>query len=479
MDASAAFETASHDRRARLPRGSDRRALGKRLLRRAHRAAALRLRQAAVLVDPRRRLRSGLAALERLLLRAGAHRDAGDLRRVLRARRDLLHVSLLDRGADRAARQRSHLPRRQLARGQRGRLRRWRTAAAARGEAPRRRCENGLDDGRSPGGRGWKRHRLAPRRHDRGDRGWQARPRHPVLGVLARHDEPRRRLRHLEQMDGFFDLAGIWAVAFLVSLQRRLPWVPAKRSGTKPPRRFVWGNAYGFRLPLFVLVSALVTAAVYLLTYIPFFHIGDTDAGVTGSNLAGWWDLQKAMYWYHHNLKATHPYSSTWWTWPLELRPVSYYYHVFSGVQPPNQIVAEVLALPNPFMWLAQIITVPAAGVIAWRTRHKGMMLCVAAYFFQWLPWIGSPRIDFQYNFYPDTAIICLCGAYVLHLLWRSASTAASPQGRRALVVGYLAACVLGFAFFLPVLNGAHISWKQWDARIWYKDGAPHHVGWI
>jgi len=279
--------------------------------------------------------------------------------------------------------------------------------------------------------------------------------------------------------NGFFDLAGIWAVAFLVSLQRRLPWVPAKRSGTKPPRRFVWGNAYGFRLPLFVLVSALVTAAVYLLTYIPFFHIGDTDAGVTGSNLAGWWDLQKAMYWYHHNLKATHPYSSTWWTWPLELRPVSYYYHVFSGVQPPNQIVAEVLALPNPFMWLAQIITVPAAGVIAWRTRHKGMMLCVAAYFFQWLPWIGSPRIDFQYNFYPDTAIICLCGAYVLHLLWRSASTAASPQGRRALVVGYLAACVLGFAFFLPVLNGAHISWKQWDARIWYKDGAPHHVGWI
>lgn len=279
--------------------------------------------------------------------------------------------------------------------------------------------------------------------------------------------------------NGFFDLAGIWAVAFLVSLQRRLPWVPAKRSGAKPPRRFVWGNAYGFRLPLFVVVSALVTAAVYLLTYIPFFHIGDTDAGVAGNNLAGWWDLQKAMYWYHHNLKATHPYSSTWWTWPLELRPVSYYYHVFSGVQPPNQIVAEVLALPNPLMWLAQIITVPAAGVIAWRTRHKGMMLCVAAYFFQWLPWVGSPRIDFQYNFYPDTAIICLCGAYVLHQLWRSASSAASPQGRRALVVGYLAACVLGFAFFLPVLNGAHIPWKQWDARIWYKDGAPHHVGWI
>jgi len=278
--------------------------------------------------------------------------------------------------------------------------------------------------------------------------------------------------------NGFFDLACIWAIALAVSLQRRLPWVPAKRAGATPPRRFVWGNAYGFHLPLFVAASVLITAIVYLLTYVPFFRDG-SNAFSAHATLGDLWDLQKQMYWYHHNLVATHPYSSKWWTWPLELRPVSYYYHVFAGVQPPNQIVAEVLALPNPFMWLAQLITVPAAGVLAWRARHKGMLLCVAAYLFQWLPWIGSPRIDFQYNFYPDTAIICLCGAYVLHRLWLFAASSSTPRTLRAAVVGYLAVCVLSFAFFMPVLDGAKMTWKQWDARIWYKDGAPRHVGWI
>jgi Gpi18-like mannosyltransferase len=279
--------------------------------------------------------------------------------------------------------------------------------------------------------------------------------------------------------NGFFDLAGIWLLALAVSLQRRLPWVPPKTKSDAPPRRFVWGNAYGFRLPLFVCVSAAVIVVIYLLTYIPFFHIGDPNAGVTGTSLASWWDLQKQMYYYHHNLKATHPYSSDWWTWPLELRPVSYYYHVFSGQAPPKQIVAEVLALPNPIMWLAQVVTVPAAGVLAWHSRHKGMLWCVAAYFFQWLPWIASPRIDFQYNFYPDTAVICLCTAYVILKLWQTTTGWASQKLVRGGIAAYLAACVALFIFFLPILNGAHITWKQWDARIWYKDGAPHHVGWI
>jgi dolichyl-phosphate-mannose--protein O-mannosyl transferase len=38
-----------------------------------------------------------------------------------------------------------------------------------------------------------------------------------------------------------------------------------------------------------------------------------------------WWGLQKQMWWYHTNLKATHSYTSQWWTWPLDIRPVWFY----------------------------------------------------------------------------------------------------------------------------------------------------------
>jgi dolichyl-phosphate-mannose--protein O-mannosyl transferase len=38
-----------------------------------------------------------------------------------------------------------------------------------------------------------------------------------------------------------------------------------------------------------------------------------------------WWGVQKQMWWYHTNLKASHNYTSQWWTWPLDLRPVWFY----------------------------------------------------------------------------------------------------------------------------------------------------------
>jgi dolichyl-phosphate-mannose--protein O-mannosyl transferase len=38
-----------------------------------------------------------------------------------------------------------------------------------------------------------------------------------------------------------------------------------------------------------------------------------------------WWGLQQQMWWYHTNLKATHAYTSQWWSWPLDIRPVWFY----------------------------------------------------------------------------------------------------------------------------------------------------------
>ena len=286
--------------------------------------------------------------------------------------------------------------------------------------------------------------------------------------------------------NGLFDLVGIWGVALAVSLQRRLPWVPERQlERGEAPKRFVWGNAYGFRFPIFVVGTLVFTTVVYLLTYIPFFHDG-TNSGVGHAGFKDLLTLQTVMYGYHHGLKATHPFSSPWWSWPLELRPVSYYSHDLTkpGHVP---IISEVIALPNPIVWWAGLITVPLAAWLAWRERHKGMMLCVAAYFFQWLPWMASTRIDFQYNFYPNTAIICLASVYVLVRLvrWAQESSQADPRRVRAarLVAGaYLALCLLSFAYFFPVLSATPITRQGYNQRMWITvtcdEGQKHCSGW-
>jgi Gpi18-like mannosyltransferase len=291
---------------------------------------------------------------------------------------------------------------------------------------------------------------------------------------------------------GGFDLVVIWAVAAFVVAQQfgvldsaaaLLSSRRAQKPGVKPdvgpaPRRFAWGNPLGWRLPLFLGATILIAFAVYVLTYIPYFTLG--------KNFQDMLILQHSMYVYHHDTvaTATHPYASKWWTWPFDLRPVSYYYDTFTGPKDPVQIVAEILALPNPFVWVAGVLTVPLAGFLAWRARAKGMLMLVFAYFVHWLPWMFSPRIDFQYNVFNNLAIVCLCTTYVLQRFWLWATAAPEDERGRRLasmltIGGYLAACLLTFIFFYPLLSGQHIPQVQWQARMWLNGGAPGWWGWI
>ena len=76
--------------------------------------------------------------------------------------------------------------------------------------------------------------------------------------------------------------------------------------------------------------------------------------------------LQHEMFNYHDHLVATHPYASSWWQWPILERPISYFYHDYrTGAarnDPAACCVAEILALPNPFVWWFGLITVPLVG---------------------------------------------------------------------------------------------------------------------
>ncbi len=268
---------------------------------------------------------------------------------------------------------------------------------------------------------------------------------------------------------GIFDIATLLIAAVLVTLQGYLPTFWRWRDHDLKldldlPRRLLWGNPLGSRLPLFVGGIVLFGMTLYVLTYIPFFSLGRTFQDML--------NLQHTMYEYHNNLRATHVYASPWWTWPLDIRPVAYAYDG-SVVNPnPLGLRAEVLALPNPFVWIAGLITVPLAGIWAWRERHKGMLIVVGATFLHWLPWVGSPRIDFQYNIYNNTALVCLCTAYVLLRLWRWASAAVKEEPNRLFAVriaaaAYLALCVISFAYFYPILGYVVIPEKTWSEHMW------------
>jgi hypothetical protein len=252
--------------------------------------------------------------------------------------------------------------------------------------------------------------------------------------------------------NGMFDFFVVWLCVGLVLGQRYLR------------RPAVYGNPFGMPFDMVMGTMLLATGAIYTCCYIPFFTLGHNFLDMIA--------LQTEMYNYHAHLVATHPYASQWWQWPILERPISYYYHDFrtgAGTDDPTACcVAEILALPNPFVWWAGLITVPVVGAYAWFERNRGYALLVIAYFLQWLPWIGSPRIAFEYHFYPNLAIIVLCNAIVLQKLWHWV-----PEGQpnpfipRVGVGIYLAVVAWAFVFFYPVLVGQHVTWDAWHARMW------------
>jgi len=252
--------------------------------------------------------------------------------------------------------------------------------------------------------------------------------------------------------NGLFDFFVVWFCAAGVIAQRF-----ARRAAA-------YGNPFGMPLDVVVGGMLVVAGVIYTLCYVPFFTLGHNFVDMIA--------LQKQMFEYHEHLVATHPYASQWWQWPILERPISYYYHDFRtglGVNDPAACcVAEILALPNPFVWWFGLLTVPAVGVLAWFERNRGYALLVVAYFLQWLPWIGSPRIAFEYHFFPNLAIIVLCNAIVLQKLWNwTPAGAPTPFVPRLSVGIYLAVVLWAFIFFYPVLVGQHVPWQAWHARMW------------
>ena len=144
------------------------------------------------------------------------------------------------------------------------------------------------------------------------------------------------------------------------------------------------------------------------------------------------------MYDYHDTLKATHPYSSKWWEWPIDYVPIAYFYqdHRKDHNDPNGCCVYEITSLPNPVILWFGLLCVPWVAVLAWRERNKGYALIVITYLLQWLPWMRSPRITFAYHFYVDIPLICLCNVIVLQRLWqwsrrRESVALARTAGRR------------------------------------------------
>lgn len=208
-----------------------------------------------------------------------------------------------------------------------------------------------------------------------------------------------------------------------------------------------WAAIYGF---LFIFIPyllfkrqyvnllwvILVPPLIYLVSYIPFFLLGHSfDQFI---------QLQQQMWWYHTGLKATHDYSSPWWSWPLNLYPIWYF------VDYQDKFIANIFASGNsPLFWFGALAVI-LTGWEAIKKKSINLFLIVMGFLAFWLPWAISPRIMFLYHFSPSVPFLALSLAYQL-------SMGLKEKKNRQLVIVLLVIMLFTFIVIYPLLTGIPI----------------------
>jgi dolichyl-phosphate-mannose-protein mannosyltransferase len=251
------------------------------------------------------------------------------------------------------------------------------------------------------------------------------------------------------------------------------------------------GRAFGraVMMETFGIAIALVVvpAAVYMLTWIPWFHH-------FGWSLSGWWQNQGEMWRYHAGVKEfaldtatktytpTHPYYSRPWTWIPMTRPVSFY------VLDLGPDIRQILAIGSPAVFWGTIGAMPYAAVVWWRRRDWRAGFVLVPFLVQWLAWFAVTRPQFFFYVLPCVPFMGLAITYLVRDLsdarivvrdHETGAVATDPQTGRPVISSrhpyrpvawiVVGAAVALFLWFWPVLTGGRISDTHWRAIVWLR----------
>ncbi len=193
----------------------------------------------------------------------------------------------------------------------------------------------------------------------------------------------------------------------------------------------------------------VIPLLVYFVTYIPYLQLGHAIALKDMGPGYGWSldELQSQMFAYHFGLQAGHPSSSPWWSWPLDLKPTWFYGHDFSDTHQG----AVIYNGGNPILFWAGIPALAWCALQAWRRRSLALVLVVAAFAFQFLPWVRIERATFAYHYLTAVVFAMVAVAYCVDELLRSREW--GSLGVAFLVAAAVVGAIvfpLGSAFAMP-----------------------------
>ena len=211
----------------------------------------------------------------------------------------------------------------------------------------------------------------------------------------------------------------------------------------------------GLSLVFFVAVPAVI----YCLSYIPY----GLAQGMTFPDMLisrDYYDTvlsnQIYMLTYHSGVDQAHPYSSRWYQWVLDQRPILYYLHYGETAK------SAFGAFNSPLVAWGGLAALIAMILAFWKRRQASAVLIWTGYLCQLLPWVFITRTTFAYHYFGCSLFLTMALSFVFdELITRS------PKNDK-LVYGVTGLELVLFGMFYPVLSGAEstveycLSFLKW-----------------
>lgn len=179
--------------------------------------------------------------------------------------------------------------------------------------------------------------------------------------------------------------------------------------------------------------------------------------------------IHHTLFWFHQSLEDVQAACSQWFTWPLLIKPISYWYEE-AGTLAQEQVFA-VNNLGNPALWWLSGSSVLLLGIerlsqLRLSIQHRSSSVTdylLIGYLANWLPWMLVTRCTYNYLHMPAAVFGFMLLAWLMSRWLRRES----PVSSRWFGFFMLGAIALAFFFWLPLSLGLPLSAEQLQIRWW------------
>ncbi|AKV56193.1 dolichyl-phosphate-mannose--protein mannosyltransferase [Bifidobacterium actinocoloniiforme] len=183
-------------------------------------------------------------------------------------------------------------------------------------------------------------------------------------------------------------------------------------------------------------------------------------------------EYHRQMWRFHTSLDAPHPYMANPLTWPLQIRPTSFYWHELSdrpglcGLAPGSECVASVTSLGNPLLWWLACVCL-LLGLLTTLLFRRGdwrYLAVISGLLAGWLPWVQYLNRT-TFTFYAVVILPWMILSICYLADWLRTNLSAPAYKRTCSIVLWTLGLVS--LFFYPIWTAIPVPYWFWAIHMW------------